>query len=790
MDFRQILPSSGSSETNEAYLRYLKNAAIRMRRGPYGLHRIFLPRKGYKAPSGLFQLADEDADNQNELLGLLVVAGTLKGKKWGGPIFLYEGQTASLYWNSDWLGQVLALEATVVGDLTDAYSLVLTLEKAAQEWVLKSRNRPELINALWENILPRLIKGFVVLRGVELSPKPFLYLYELARYHKNLSKLTDGILSDSVFEGPVCFRKGQMVLPPEPTLDIIANTPSKTNEEKAGIYLRLLASGGGLDIYQKTAAIGSLENNLTYIQGPPGNGKTHIAATIALAGLLGKKSVGFASFKKSASEAFVDRLSKILGVEVSHRYPALLGLQIKGMNIIDTGNPSIPLDWKITLIKVKQAHSLFKTLCKWQRQKADYQKLLAYAKSLLPNAIIPKNTYYVKTIYERFSNPVLTKGQLLQLRSICRTLGIKGYSNQNSIELLKAFCLQVLLPEKISDLDKKASIFPSLHTAQESYEQAKQEWLLVKREWLLKTLDAREEEVRMSLLQGLKPHYGCEIFNPSQKKSLACDILLVDEATELDLYNGLRLSGQCQKLILLGDHKQLGIEGLGLHSGLGKELDHLLWQRELGSNPLPLPKISQTSFVDMVRKKKETTHFFLKNHYRCRLELAETVSQMFYEGLLIPKNQTAENKPPILFIEYEGSRNPKTAIVPEETTAILNYWERLTQEEELKTSVYGILTYSAAQKKLLISRAKKRGISLPFLGTVEEWRGKETEILLVSPAIGELPATAYWNSSKRMAVTLSRASKQIIWFHNKDSNTWELAQTWMHLVKKVELGAI
>ncbi len=788
MEFRHLSETAISSEkAQQAWLNYLSKATQRMRRGPYGLHSIFLPKRGHQTPKGISQLLTERQEKEcSGPLGLVVIAGRLKSKKWAGPVIIYKaGNNPSLSFNSDWIGQVLALEAAVIGDISEKINTLKELQKSLQR-LLEKQNVFALEDELWLKIIPKLKAMFMVLQGVEISEKAFLYLHEIARYNKNLSHLTDGVIADSVFEGNGCFLKGIMQLPEEqveplPIVDSEILEPDKELVEE----IQLLSAGGVLDRYQKRAALSAIKENIAYIQGPPGTGKTRTAAVMALAALLCRKKIAFVSSKKSAGRALVERLSQILGLNAEAEFPALLGFKVSDTIFERSGAKEIiqsEIDLRASFIADLRIKKKVKHLL---NSKNRLERIISDIEKQIPAGIRPIGLKPAELIYGLIKRKAVTKSEAIFINKVVTSLNLSGGDDKGlKLRILKFHCFQIITAQKLKFIDENLAFLPDLASITARVSQKKKEW---KKAYNLRTiarLTELETELRLALLQGTNPHIGCEIKSLNTIKAADYDLILADEATDIDLYQGLLLASKTNRLVLFGDHKQLGIEGLGLQSGLGRELDLWLWSEHEVENDDNWPRISKTSFIDWIRKDPLINHSFLRNHYRCRKEIAQSLSAMFYEGLIYPLNVREYPFPALEFQKYEGTRNPGNALVPEEATALLNLWESKIKSPDFEIGSYGFLTYSKAQKALIMARAKKRGLPLPYLGTVEEWRGLEIKELWVSPSVGELPISGPFHSPKRMTVIISRASEKVVWFENSQRQPWPLLDRWLNQLKK------
>jgi uncharacterized protein len=234
----------------------------------------------------------------------------------------------------------------------------------------------------------------------------------------------------------------------------------------------------------------------------------------------------------------------------------------------------------------------------------------------------------------------------------------------------------------------------------------------------------------------------------------ALDTLVVDEAGQLSLANVLAVAGAADRLVLVGDPRQLAQPSKGTHpEGAGVSgLEHVLGAHDTMPDDLGL---------------------FLDRTWRLHPDICGFISEQVYEGRLEPEphcaTQAVDDGPLIggtglrwLPVDHEGNRTSS----PEEAHAVAQAVEALlgrgwTDKEDTRRvlgpdDVLVVAPYNAQVH--LLAQHLPEGVSV---GTVDKVQGKEAPVVVVSMTASsakDVPrGLEFLYSRNRINVAVSRA---------------------------------
>ncbi|EJW04529.1 hypothetical protein EDEG_01257 [Edhazardia aedis USNM 41457] len=242
----------------------------------------------------------------------------------------------------------------------------------------------------------------------------------------------------------------------------------------------------------------------------------------------------------------------------------------------------------------------------------------------------------------------------------------------------------------------------------------------------------------------------CTCVTSGQKILKKYDIpyVLIDEAVQCtEPLSIIPLAYGCRKLILVGDHKQLGpiiLDKKAAKAGLKETL----FERLIKLGNLP---------------------FLLNMQYRMHPKLAEWPSNTFYEGSL--KNGISESKrlnrtvlpfPTFFYVCYGLEELSASG------TSYLNQTEALVTEEIIKSLVksgisekqIGVITPYEGQRVFILNRLTKTSLKLENLEikNVDAYQGREKDYIIISLVrSNQKQGIGFLNDERRLNVTLTRA---------------------------------
>ncbi len=154
------------------------------------------------------------------------------------------------------------------------------------------------------------------------------------------------------------------------------------------------------------------------------------------------------------------------------------------------------------------------------------------------------------------------------------------------------------------------------------------------------------EKINFNKLLEVFPVWLSEIRNIGEilpNKAEIFDLVIVDEASQVNLAEVLPIFYRAKKICVVGDHKQLGLNASGLTFSLSKKFDKIIWNKYKPNgidfdmaNFMNLT-ISKASILDLIRSEenKETFKYvMLDEHYRSLPGLTAFNNKEFYDGEL------------------------------------------------------------------------------------------------------------------------------------------------------------
>ncbi|XP_013401773.1 protein ZGRF1-like [Lingula anatina] len=241
----------------------------------------------------------------------------------------------------------------------------------------------------------------------------------------------------------------------------------------------------------------------------------------------------------------------------------------------------------------------------------------------------------------------------------------------------------------------------------------------------------------------------------SLMKGMIFPVLILDEASQLtEPATLIPMKFGCEKLVLVGDTKQLNpiIQGSAASNGNGLE---------------------QTMFDRLMAMGHETT--MLHTQYRCHPRISAMASTLFYGGLL--KDGVSEKDreplmkscPPLCFIDVskgQEARDRLDSIYNKEEEAFVASLLKKLLSEGLKPAQIGVITPFRSQvakiKKILLASSinEPSKISAVQISTVDAFQGGEKDVIILS--FVKTNNTAFIDCKKRTNVALTRAKHHLL----------------------------
>ena len=292
-------------------------------------------------------------------------------------------------------------------------------------------------------------------------------------------------------------------------------------------------------------------------------------------------------------------------------------------------------------------------------------------------------------------------------------------------------------------------------------------------------------------------------------KEESFDLLILDEASQVNLAEIFPILFRAKRFCIVGDHKQLGIKAGGVIF-LSKVFEKLTWNKHFSGLPgYPLDfksaedrdlLVSKSSILDLIRNELNpiaAAPVLLNEHFRSLPMLAEFTSDQFYseegsgEGLRI-MTSLPEKKAIDAFMDITvaSKREDNSQINKGEVDRVFEIVESfasatpipLTQKvfsipplDQKDFITVGVVSFIRDQVNFIRDEALRRlsdeeqeRISL-MIGTPEEFQGNERDVMIFSPSVDEdqKRSKVFMEDRNRFNVATSRAKYFTYFVHGK-----------------------
>jgi superfamily I DNA and/or RNA helicase len=253
--------------------------------------------------------------------------------------------------------------------------------------------------------------------------------------------------------------------------------------------------------------------------------------------------------------------------------------------------------------------------------------------------------------------------------------------------------------------------------------------------------------------ESLLPEFGC------------FDLVVIDEASQSDL-SALPAILRANKLLVVGDDKQVSPEGIGLED---KKITNLMGQ--FLSNQVEIYRQAMSperSIYDLCKVVFADSQIMLREHFRCVTPIIEYSKREFYNHELKPLRLPTKSErldPPLIdvFVE-DGFRNNKENIA--EARFIVDEIKKITDDLDMRHRTIGVVSllgneqarkiWEMIQQEILPDKIINHKITC---GDALTFQGKERDIIFLSMVAtrDNIKADSREASSQRFNVAASRA---------------------------------
>ena len=252
------------------------------------------------------------------------------------------------------------------------------------------------------------------------------------------------------------------------------------------------------------------------------------------------------------------------------------------------------------------------------------------------------------------------------------------------------------------------------------------------------------------------------------------DLVIIDEASQSDIW-ALPALLRGEKLLVVGDHKQVSPSAIGVPEEKIKELrDRFLTNQPFGSEMTP-----DKSIYDLARVVFAGSSVMLREHFRCVPAIIEYSNREFYEGDIKPLRLPKANErldPPLIDVFVKGGFR-QADVNTAEAKAIVDEIEAILLDPELEGRSIGVVTLLGTAQAAHIQKLVNDRIS-PIdviarqiaVGPPPVFQGRERDIMFVSMVLGpnERGAANRADMKQRYNVALSRARDRMYLFRSVD----------------------
>jgi superfamily I DNA and/or RNA helicase len=300
------------------------------------------------------------------------------------------------------------------------------------------------------------------------------------------------------------------------------------------------------------------------------------------------------------------------------------------------------------------------------------------------------------------------------------------------------------------------------------------------------------------------------------------DLVIVDESSQVNLAEVLPAFYRGKNIVIVGDHKQLGLDSTGVNFRLSNRFDNLMWGknfRDLNISfstatdyKLTVTKCSILDFIRSENSKVSIREEMLNEHFRSMPALAKYTNTNYYDGLLRIMTETSEriNENCFQVIEVPGFRDKSSKVIQTEADTVLSiikyiiYGEKIILNDQnieiniphsnYKNISIGVVSLMTNQRELIDDLISE---NLPYEKIeefeIETWtpqsaQGNERDIIIISLGLDTNcnGLGNYYKNKRLLNVATSRARLFTVVVHSgfKKDKYSELAQ-YLNLTKEM-----
>jgi superfamily I DNA and/or RNA helicase/very-short-patch-repair endonuclease len=328
----------------------------------------------------------------------------------------------------------------------------------------------------------------------------------------------------------------------------------------------------------------------------------------------------------------------------------------------------------------------------------------------------------------------------------------------------------------------------------------------------------RMNEINFSNITKIFPFWTAEIKNLGQLFPLQhdlFDLIIVDEASQVNLAEILPVFYRGKNICIVGDHKQLNLKATGLSFGLTESFDEKIWNKYNGNylqykgaeeKFLVVKKASILDFIKSPHYNFPIREVMLEEHFRSLPQLASYTSKTFYkdennitntEGKLKIMTETPDKLAlkcfKAIFVNGKRDTENNNKVIIKEAEKTVDLIKFLTSIDNGQGSLFGsefdfpkhidrskpftigIISIIRDQceyiKERIIENISEdiRDKFKIMTGTPEEFQGSERDIIIISLCLDEncRGGHGHFQDKQRFNVATSRAKSFTYFLYSK-----------------------
>ena len=599
------------------------------------------------------------------------------------------------------------------------------------------------------------------------------YFYSVAQLVKNLpsedpSAPVNTIIADAI-------SKIKEVPTGSPLFSYLTGIAKKEQEKTQNFIFPFQCNESQLTAVEQT-----FSNRISLIQGPPGTGKTQTILNILLNAVQENKSVAIVSNNNSAIQNIVDKLRDADGLDF---LVALLGNK-DNQEAFLANQPKYPAWLQKNCIPPDGIEIKLRNLQTEIKQLFADQNALKKKQTELNAWIIEEEKF--KQCYPcstHLQDNGLSSDSLLNIFTRCNLAGIReqnlsiwfklwnvifcrrwsfAFWNQPIANVLTSL-KRLFYQKRISELKKEIAVL-TCKLANANFEekhillnelswqvlkvklQKKYNHARAKRKIFYKG-DLRSEDFRAEYPVLLATTFMIKSFTPEN----GFDLLIMDEASQVDLCTGLVALSCAKNVVIVGDDKQLPcviteqdelkLSQLNACSKIDKKYLYKAGQSILSSIQLAIPDVPNTTLCE---------------HYRCDPLIIGFCNKRFYDGQLVVHSKS-HNMPSLRVVFTQPGNHARGHFNHRQAQEIEVLKQQLIEKGYPAESI-GVCTPYRRQ-------AENIGAS-----TVHKFQGREKDVIIMSTVDNTI--SDFVADRQLVNVAVSRAKKEFYLVVSSSNKKW------------------